>query len=180
LPTDESVRIDPATVAALHAAHAAELRAFLFGVLNDNELAQETVQATFGKLIEVGPSGPGESLKGWLFRVAYHEALMLRRRRKVEHRSLARLAEVIRTEPDSPERSQERKDRVERVRRAIAGLTREQQVVVQKRIYEEKTFTVIAGELGIPLGTALTRMRSALNALRHSLKSEERRESDEQ
>jgi RNA polymerase sigma-70 factor (ECF subfamily) len=167
------VRIDPATVAALHAAHAAELRAFLFGVLKDSDLAQETVQATFGKLIEVGPTGPGESLKGWLFRVAYREALMLRRRQKVEYRSLSRLAEVVRPDPDPPERNQERKDHVERVRRAIAGLTREQQIVVQKRIYEEKTFTVIASELGIPLGTALTRMRAALNVLRHNLKSDE-------
>jgi RNA polymerase sigma-70 factor (ECF subfamily) len=167
------VRIDPATVAALHAAHAAELRAFLFGVLQDNELAQETVQATFEKLIEVGPTGPGESLKGWLFRVAYREALMLRRRQKVERRSLSRLAEVVRPGPDPPERSQERKDHVERVRRAIAGLTPEQRVVVQKRIYEEKTFMVIASELGIPLGTALSRMRAALNVLRHNLKSDE-------
>ncbi len=174
MPTDESVRIDPATVAALHAAHAAELRAFLFGVLRDNELAQETVQATFGKLLEVGPTGPGESLKGWLFRVAWREALMLRRRQKVEHRSLARLAEVVRPDPDPAERSQERKDQVERVRRAIAGLTHEQRIVVQKRIYEEKTFAVIANELGIPLGTALTRMRAALNVLRHDLESDER------
>ena len=174
MPTDESVRIDPATVAALHAAHAAELRAFLSGVLRDNELAQEVVQATFGKLIEVGPTGPEESLKGWLFRVAYREALMLRRRQKVEHRSLSRLAEVVPQDPDSPERRQERKDHVERVRRAIAGLTPEQRVVVQKRIYEEKTFLVIAGELGIPLGTALTRMRAALSVLRHNLEADVR------
>ena len=174
MPTDESVRIDPATVAALHAAHAAELRAFLSGVLRDNELAQEVVQATFGKLIEVGPTGPEESLKGWLFRVAYREALMLRRRQKVEHRSLSRLAEVVPQDPDSPERRQERKDHVERVRRAIAGLTPEQRVVVQKRIYEEKTFLVIAGELGIPLGTALPRMRAALSVLRHTLEADER------
>ena len=173
MPTDESVRIDPAAVAALHAAHATELRAFLFGVLRDNELAQETVQVTFSKLIEVGPTGPGESLKGWLFRVAWHEALMLRRRQKVEHRSLSWLAEIVRPDPDPPERCQERNDQVERVRRAIAGLKQEQRIVVQKRIYEEKTFTVIANELGIPLGTALSRMRAALNVLRRDLESDE-------
>jgi len=168
------VRIDPAAVAALHAAHATELRAFLWGVLKDNELAQETVQVAFGKLIEAGPAGPGESLKGWLFRVAYHEALMLRRRQKVEHRSLALLAKNGRPDPDPPERRQERKDQVERVRRAIAGLSREQRIVVQMRIYEEKTFTVIANELEIPLGTALTRMRAALSVLRRNLESDER------
>jgi len=40
-------------------------------------------------------------------------------------------------------------------------------------IYEEKTFAVIAEELGIPLGTALARMRSALEKLRRRLSSEE-------
>jgi RNA polymerase sigma-70 factor (ECF subfamily) len=160
-------------VTALHAAHAVELRAFLFGVLKDNELAQEIVQATFGKLIQVGPSGPGECLKGWLFRVAYREALMVRRRRKIEYRSLSRLVHVVRQDPDSPERSQERKDLVESVRRAIAGLSSEQRAVVQKKIYEEKTFIVIADELGIPLGTALTRMRAALSVLRHKLDTDE-------
>ena len=174
MPTDESVRIDPATVAALHAAHAAELRTFLCGVLKDHDLAQDAVQVTFRKLIEVGPAEPGESLKGWLFRVAWHEALMLRRRQKVEHRSLAWLAESVRPDADLPERSHERKEQVERVRRAIARLTAEQRVVVHKRIYEEKTFAVIASELGIPLGTALTRMRAALSMLRRDLESDER------
>jgi RNA polymerase sigma-70 factor (ECF subfamily) len=167
------VRIDPATVAALHAAHAGELRTFLCGVLKDHDLAQDALQVTFRKLMEAGPVGTGESLKGWLFRVAWHEALMLRRRQKVEHRSLSWLAEIVRPDPELPQRSHQRKEQVERVRRAIAGLTPEQRVVVHKRIYEEKTFAVIAGELGIPLGTALTRMRAALSVLRRDLESDE-------
>jgi RNA polymerase sigma-70 factor (ECF subfamily) len=168
------VRIDPTTVAALHAAHAGELRTFLCGVLKDHDLAQDALQVTFRKLIEVGPAGPGESLKGWLFRVAWHEALILRRRQKVEHRSLSWLAESMRPDADFPEHGQERKEEVERVRRAIARLTAEQRVVVHKRIYEDKTFAVIAGELGIPLGTALTRMRAALSVLRRDLEPDER------
>jgi RNA polymerase sigma-70 factor (ECF subfamily) len=41
--------------------------------------------------------------------------------------------------------------------------------VVRKRIYEDKTFRVIAEEMGAPLGTVLTRMRSALAKLRKRL-----------
>jgi DNA-directed RNA polymerase specialized sigma24 family protein len=37
------------------------------------------------------------------------------------------------------------------------------------RIYEEKTFAVIAKELKIPLGTALARMRSAVMKMRTRL-----------
>jgi len=48
----------------------------------------------------------------------------------------------------------------------------EQQQVVRMRIYEDKTFAVIAAELGIPLGTALGRMRTALIKLRAKLEQQ--------
>jgi RNA polymerase sigma-70 factor (ECF subfamily) len=41
------------------------------------------------------------------------------------------------------------------------------------RIYEEKTFATIAEELGIPLGTALGRMRTALQKLQRRFRSGE-------
>jgi len=41
------------------------------------------------------------------------------------------------------------------------------------RIYEEKTFAVIAEELSLPLGTVLTRMRLAMQKLHKHLESGE-------
>jgi RNA polymerase sigma-70 factor (ECF subfamily) len=58
---------------------------------------------------------------------------------------------------------------VEAVRQAIAELPAEQQQIVRMRIYDEKTFAVISQELQIPLGTALGRMRTALQRLRKQL-----------
>ncbi|NQU19940.1 MAG: hypothetical protein HQ567_01555 [Candidatus Nealsonbacteria bacterium] len=43
----------------------------------------------------------------------------------------------------------------------LTELPAKQREVVRMRIYEEKTFVRIAEELGIPLGTALARMRAA-------------------
>jgi RNA polymerase sigma-70 factor (ECF subfamily) len=37
-------------------------------------------------------------------------------------------------------------------------------------MYEDKTFAQIAEELGLPLGTVLTRMRLALEKLRRTLR----------
>ena len=45
----------------------------------------------------------------------------------------------------------------------------EQRRVIRMRIYEDKTFAVIAEELGAPLGTVLTRMRLALRKLEAEL-----------
>lgn len=173
MTTDESVRIDPAAVAALHAAHVTELRAFLIGVLRNGELADEALQATFGKVVEQGHTANEESLKGWLFKVALHEALMLRRRQTTEQRTLTRLATRWRLECESPEHALNQRDNEELVRRALERLSPEQRLVVHKKIYEEKTFAVIAGELGLPLGTVLTRMRTALQNLRRDLQRRE-------
>ena len=62
-----------------------------------------------------------------------------------------------------------RLETIERVRRAIQELSAPQQQIVRMRIHEEKTFAAIARELGIPLGTALARMRAALARLREKL-----------
>jgi RNA polymerase sigma-70 factor (ECF subfamily) len=50
----------------------------------------------------------------------------------------------------------------------IASLPPEQKIVVNMRIVEDKTFGQISEELQIPLGTALSRMRLALQRLRNA------------
>jgi RNA polymerase sigma-70 factor (ECF subfamily) len=67
-----------------------------------------------------------------------------------------------------------RLEAVESVRQALDELPPEQRQVVRMRIYEEKTFAVIAEELKIPLGTALGRMRAALIKLRSRLDPSQR------
>lgn len=170
LTTDESVRIDSAAVTALYAAHAIELRAFLIGVLRDVDLANEALQATFGKVVELGHTAREESLKGWLFRVAFHEALAQRRRRSVEQRSFVRLRDMLRSGPETPVDRLERDETARQVRLALGRLGPEQRIIVQKKLYEDKTFAVIARELNLPLGTVLTRMRTALRNLRNDLR----------
>lgn len=62
-----------------------------------------------------------------------------------------------------------RKEVIEEVREAIQELPLNQQRVVRMRIYEQKTFAQIAEETGPPLGTVLTHMRRAMEALRQKL-----------
>lgn len=162
-------KIDPALVAAMYAEHADELRNFLIGVLRNAEAAGEVVQATFAKAVEVGHTAHEETLKGWLFRVAFHEALAYRRRMAVHDKATRRLAWNPRDEAESPHDSVVRGETVESLRTALEALPAEQKKVVSMRIYDEKTFAVIAAELGVPLGTVLTRMQLALRKLRRSM-----------
>ena len=87
-----SCQIDPELVAALYVRHGDELRAFLFGVLRDSHLVQDVMQASFVKAIEKGHNVQEQSLKSWLFQVAYREALVVRRRQAVHSRATERLA----------------------------------------------------------------------------------------
>jgi RNA polymerase sigma-70 factor (ECF subfamily) len=163
-------KLDSAVVAALFEQHSDELLRFLVGVLRDHQLASDALQAAFTKMVERGHETSEESRKAWLFRVAYNEALVVRRRQKTAKNVLERIAwsaDLYRID-DSLLRSES----VALVRAAIDELPPEQQRVVRMRIYEEKTFAVIAEELKIPLGTALGRMRAALVKLRSKLNSE--------
>ena len=158
-------RLEPGVVAALYVKHADELRAFLTGVLRDGELAGEALQATFTKAVEQGHTAQPEKIKGWLFRVSYNEAMAIRRRQQVQQKSYKKLAWNQNLTSHAPEDALVRWEEVERVRVALGNLPDEQQQVVRMRIYDEKTFAVIAQELGLPLGTVLTRMRLALKKL---------------
>jgi len=179
-----SDKIEPANAAkppelVWFAELAGELRTFLLGVLRNDDSAGEALQATLVKAIERGDEARPETRRGWLFRVALNEALVLKRKAKIQEKSFRQLAQndarrhesaggsVTRNE--SPLGFALRAEAIEQVRTALDGLPAEQRQVVRMRIYELKTFAVIASELKLPLGTVLTRMRLATEKLRDRL-----------
>ena len=194
-------------VEALYRQHGADLEAFLIGVLRDRHQAAEVVQIAFRKALEhlsqlESDEGDSElsnlkeaesdseqsaarllskwqSPRGWLFRVAWNEAMLVRRV-KTRHRNLLQKAvwnrDLNRPEPSTPHSGLVQGETVEAVRKAINDLPEEQRTVVRSRIYEDKTFAVIAEELGVPLGTVLTRMRLAMQKLERSLAKHQRPE----
>lgn len=171
----EPDRLPPQEAGALYLELSERLWAFAVGLLGDHELAREVVQTTFGKALESAGRIPPEARKAWLYRVAYHEAMLLRRRQGVAERVQKKLLErqaaaAVSTTPDD---DLVRWEEVRQVREALLQLPESQQVVVRKRIYEGKTFAQIAAELGIPLGTVLTRMRLALGRLERVLQEPE-------
>ena len=158
---------------------AGELRAFLLGVLRNDDLAGEALQATLVKALERGHEARPETRRGWLFRVALNEALVLKRRAKVQEKSFRELAQndarrhesaggsVTRNE--SPEGFVLRAEVIDRVRLALDGLPDEQRRVVRMRIYETKNLRGHRERIKGPLGTVLTRMRLATEKLRDRL-----------
>jgi len=162
----DDLKLDPAVIAALYLEHAEELRYFITGVLRDGELAVDVLQNTFSKAIEQGHLVQQQSLKAWLFRVAYNEAMLIRRRENVGERVNRALAEQAPQADSPPDARLHRVETVLAVRAALERLPAEQQQVVRMRIYEQKKFCEIAKELNVPLGTVLSRMQLAQKKLR--------------
>ena len=162
-------KLDASEVSALYVDYGEQLRRFLIGVLRDSALAHDALQATFAKAVQQGHTAREETRKAWLFRVAYHEAMALRRRQGVDARAMQKVAWSHREGTKSADEPVIRYETVASVREAIADLPAAQQQVVRMRIYEEKTFAAIAEELNIPLGTALARMRAAMEKLKKRL-----------
>lgn len=169
--SDDESRIEPESVADLYRQHADEMRAFLAGVLKDRELADEILQIVFRKTLEKGHTATG-NIRSWLFKVAWNEAMLFRRVQTRQAGGLKKAARQPGFSNETPEQSESaavQRETVEQVKRAIDQLNPQQKLIVRMRIYEEKKFAVIADELGIPLGTVLTRMRSAMQKLEKSL-----------
>jgi RNA polymerase sigma-70 factor (ECF subfamily) len=172
LAADDEAKLDAETIASLYRDYSDGLRRFLLGVLRDADLAADALQTTFVKAAEQGHTSRSESRKAWLFRVAYNEAMLVRRRAGTGDRILQKVAWTQARHGEEAHEPVVKQETIEIVRKAIGQLPQQQQQILRMRIYEEKTFAVIADELEIPLGTALSRMRAATAKLREWLDSE--------
>lgn len=171
--------ISPEVVKQLYEKHSNELSAFLLGVLRDRDLTAEALQSTFVKAIESGHTAT-QNIRGWLFRVAYNEAMTIRRRQTIHKKALGKLnqsADLSWLQQSGLQASGFHQavtaEYVQLIRDAIQQLPVEQQFVVKARIYDQKKFAEIASELGVPLGTVLTRMRLAMTKLATKIKSDD-------
>lgn len=162
-------RGDPEIVEQLYVTYSGQLRPFLVGLLRDRALADEALQQTFQQALKRGGDVDPQRWKGWLFRVAWNEAMALRRRQQIDVRALQKIARTAPRHGLPASDGLLQAEQLERLRRAVERLPPDQQTVVRRRIDNEQTFQQIADELQLPLGTVLTRMRLALARLRAAL-----------
>src|SRR5437870_13058823 len=73
---------DGTALDALFDRHETPLYCFLLGVLCDSHQAEDALQETFVRALERLDGVDPEHWRGWLFTVDYHQALLVRRRRK--------------------------------------------------------------------------------------------------
>lgn len=163
-------RGDERAFLALYDRYAGRVHALTIHILNDPMLAEEATQDTFTKLW--GRARLYRSERGsfavWLLTIARRTALdrlRLEGRRPVlsDGRDPDAIWQGL---PDKTHDAEEARWRG--LHFAVRALPQQQQQVIELAYYQGFSQSEIAAELGWPLGTVKTRMRAALQALRHA------------
>ena len=144
-------------------------------MLGSDAAAQDLVQDTFVKLWRNATKYDVTrgKLETWVLLVARSLAIDSLRRRVLEARSLEAAGVPGEADPSAgPEQLAETGDLADRARRAMSRLSGEQRAALELAYFGGKTSAEVAELEGIPVGTAKTRIRSALLRLREAMSEE--------
>ena len=150
---------------------------FVFGlarrVIGDRRAAEDVTQDVFLHLWEradhFDPDRGG--LRTWLGTLAHRRAVDHVRREEARRRRTAKVGNQASVAPDVEEMAVAIVT-AERVRSALDELPPEQREAIQLAYFEGKTYCEVAVELGIPEGTAKSRMRLGLAKIADALERE--------
>jgi RNA polymerase sigma-70 factor (ECF subfamily) len=162
---------DEAAVEALYARYAGPLYSLAYQVTGAERFAQDVVQETFVAVWR--DAARFDASKGavspWLFSLARHKAIDLVRREQNVRKRTADVDLEFEMADDDVDNEAWMRIRRDRVREAVAQLTAAQREALELAFFQGLTHVEVAEQLGIPLGTAKTRIRSALLRLRDLL-----------
>ena len=161
-------RQDQAAFAALFGHFAPRVKAFLMksgaGAALAEECAQDVMATLWQKAHLFDPTRAGVAT--WVYTIARNRRIdALRKARRAEPEELDWGPEP---EPDMAE-VLETQQETERLGRALAALPAPQRTLIERAFYGDLSHSEIAAETGLPLGTIKSRIRLALDKLRHQM-----------
>jgi RNA polymerase sigma-70 factor (ECF subfamily) len=159
---------DRAAFAALFRHFAPRVKAFLMKSGASEALAEECAQDVMATLWQKSGQYDAEraSVATWVFTIARNRRIdALRKSRRPEPEDLPWGPEP---EPDQAE-VYEVQQETERLGAALAQLPVKQRALIERAYFGDLSHSEIAAETGLPLGTIKSRIRLALERLRHQL-----------
>jgi RNA polymerase sigma factor (sigma-70 family) len=129
------------------------------------DCAQEVMATVWRKAAQFDPSRASAST--WIFTIARNKRIdVVRRERRPEPEDLPWGPEAETDQEDALVLEQE----TERLSKAISALPEKQRRLIQRAFYGDLSHRELAEETGLPLGTIKSRIRLALDRLRHEMK----------
>jgi RNA polymerase sigma-70 factor (ECF subfamily) len=161
-------RQDCAAFAELFDYFAPRVKSFLMKSGSTPELAEECAQEVMATLWNKAHmfDGSKASVSTWIFTIARNRRIdMIRKLRRPEPEDLPWGPEVAPSADDTIALQQE----TEILGRALAELPSKQRQLIERAYFGDLTHSEIASETGLPLGTIKSRIRLALDRLRHAM-----------
>lgn len=164
---------DERAIEALNVRFGAAMLAVAQRVTRHERIAEEVVQdALLAVWRDPGRYDPAKGTLGpWLLTLTRYKAIDAVRRESAIRRRTVDVDLTLREAPDDVHDEVWKGLRRERLRQAMATLSDDQRRAVELAFMNGLTHVEVAERLGIPLGTAKTRIRSALLRLRDILGS---------
>ena len=163
---------DPRAADEMYGQFASRIYGLGLVMLGNDTAAQDLVQDTFVKVWRNARRYDTDrgKLETWVLLVARSIAIDSLRRRVLESRSVTELGLPVEADTrPGPDELAAAGDLVTRARRAMASLPAEQRAALELAYFGDKTSAEVAELEGIPVGTAKSRIRTALLRLRESL-----------
>jgi RNA polymerase sigma factor (sigma-70 family) len=160
---------DDAAFAALFRHYGPRVKAFLMKTGTSEALSEECMQDVMATLWNKAHlyEPTRASVATWIFTIARNRRIdVIRRMRRAEPEDL----------PWGPEASPDQVDALvlqqetARLGAALAALPEAQRKLIERAYYGDLSHSEIAAETGLPLGTIKSRIRLALDRLRHDMK----------
>lgn len=166
----EAIRLhaDEEAFARLFAHFAPRVKAFLMRGGTPSDIAEDCAQDVMTTLWRKAHlfDGSRASVSTWIFTIARNRRIDIARRdRRPEPEDL----------PWGPEQDPSAADQISLAQEtatlglALAALPDKQRVLIERAYFGDLSHSEIAGETGLPLGTIKSRIRLALERLRHSM-----------
>lgn len=160
---------DQAAFAELFEHFAPRVKGFLMRSGSDASLAEECAQEVLATCWQKAHmfDASRASVATWIFTIARNRKIdILRKQRRPEPEELVWGPEEEPDQADVLVLQQES----EQLGQAIAGLPEAQRELIQKAYFGDLSHSEIADQTGLPLGTIKSRIRLALERLRHEMK----------
>ena len=139
----------------------------VYRMCGDADLAEDAAQEAFIRAWQHLPGyRPRSPFRNWIYRIATNVARDTMRRDK---QTVDVDAVAVASPDEGPAAAAGRKEQGELVRRAVLSLPPASREVLVLREYEGLSYREIAGTLGIPVGTVMSRLNYARNRLREAL-----------
>lgn len=155
-----------------------ELFNYLRRFLGNAAMAEDAFQATFLQVhLKCHMFDEGRKVRPWLYTVATNQAIDLQRRNRrhrlvsldrpnrSQHDELGALVDLLSTGELDPSEQLDRQERIEWVRKAVAGLPEQLRTAVSLVYFRGLKYREAADQLSVPVGTVKSRLHSAIKRL---------------